>query len=144
MGGFPSQRFKGYEPLPNHLLTNDQFVEDEEAVKFLTEKLLTSRGYSVIAADDTKHAIQICEDQDRHIDLLLTDVVMPQMDGRELYDQLSIIRPRLRVLYMSGYAVDVIARHGVLDRDITFIAKPFSLSTLASRIREVMEREDGS
>jgi len=119
-------------------------VEDEEAVKSLTEKLLTSRGYSVISADDTKHAIQICENQDRHIDLLLTDVVMPQMDGRELYDQLSIIRPRLRVLYMSGYAVDVIARHGVLDRDITFIAKPFSLSTLASRIREVMEREDGS
>ncbi len=119
-------------------------VEDEDTVKSLTKKLLTSRGYNVIAADDTKHAIQICEDQDRHIDLLLTDVVMPQMDGRELYDQLERIRPRLKVLYMSGYAVDVITRHGVLDRDITFIAKPFSLSTLASRIREVLEREDGS
>lgn len=135
------------ETRPSEKLGGDEailLVEDEDAVKSLTEKLLISRGYSVIAADDTKHAIQICEDRGRHIDLLLTDVIMPQMDGRELYEHLEKIRPGLKVLYMSGYAVDVIARHGVLDKETTFIAKPFSLSTLASRVRDVLEREDGS
>ena len=118
-------------------------VEDEDAVKSLTEKLLVSRGYSVITAEDPRHAIEICGDAARHIDLLLTDVVMPHMDGRELYDRLESMRPGLKVLYMSGYAVDVIARHGVLDKDMTFMSKPFSLTTLASKVREALETEAG-
>jgi PAS domain S-box-containing protein len=117
-------------------------VEDEDAVRSLTEKVLNSRGYAVLLADRPDQAIQICHDHDGAIDLLLTDVVMPQMNGRALYQTLKKIRPPLRVLYMSGYDDEVIARHGVLEEHTNFVAKPFTTSMLASKVREALDKEE--
>jgi PAS domain S-box-containing protein len=117
-------------------------VEDEDAVRALTEKILSSRGYRVLVADTPDDAIQICQDLQENIDLLLTDVVMPQINGRQLYNKLRTIRPGLRVLYMSGYTADVIAKHGVLENDTLFLAKPFTVETLAAKVRETLVREE--
>jgi len=116
-------------------------VEDEDAVRSLTEKLLHRRGYKVLLAGAPEKAIQTCHEYDGVIDLLLTDVVMPQMNGRTLYHRLKEIRPGLKALYISGYAADVIARHGVLEEDTNFVAKPFTTLTLATKLREALEKE---
>jgi YesN/AraC family two-component response regulator len=73
------------------------------------------------------------------VDLMLTDVVMPEMSGRELADRLAAIRPRLKVLYTSGYTDDAILRHGVLDKDIHFVGKPYAADELARKVREVLD-----
>jgi PAS domain S-box-containing protein len=125
-------------------LTGDEtilLVEDEEAVRALTEKLLRSRGYDVLLADSPSRAIQICRDHDGDIGLLLTDVVMPKMNGRELFHQLKKVRPGIKVLYMSGYAADVIAKHGVLEKDTTFVPKPFTALALAAKVGEALKKE---
>jgi PAS domain S-box-containing protein len=116
-------------------------VEDEESVRSLTDKLLKSRGYRVLRADSPEGAAQIARDYDGEIDLLLTDVVMPRMNGRELFHQMKKLRPRIKVLYMSGYAEDVIAKHGVLERDTSFVSKPFTAMTLAAKVREALKKE---
>jgi two-component system cell cycle sensor histidine kinase/response regulator CckA len=128
---------------PTDLTGNETIllVEDEDAVRSLTEKLLRSRGYNVLLAGTPERAIQTCREHDGVIDLLLTDVVMPQMNGRALYHLLKKIRPGLRALYMSGYAADVIVRHGVLEEDTNFVAKPFTTLTLAAKVREALEKE---
>ena len=86
-------------------------------------------------------AVQVCRDHDGVIGLLLTDVVMPKMNGRELFHQLREIRPEIKVLYMSGYAADVIAKHGVLEKDTAFVPKPFTALTLAAKVREALKEE---
>lgn len=116
-------------------------VEDEEAVRSLTEKLLRSRGYEVLVADTPERALSACREHEGVIDLLLTDVIMPQMNGRMLYHRLKEIRPKLKALYMSGYTADVIARHGVLEEDTVFVAKPFTTAALAKKVREALEKE---
>jgi two-component system cell cycle sensor histidine kinase/response regulator CckA len=116
-------------------------VEDEEMVRSLTEKLLSSRGYKVILADTPQNALRIAREYDGVIHLLLTDVVMPQMNGRELFLELDGIRPGIKVLYMSGYAADVIASHGVMEKDTSFVPKPFTAHALATKVREALEKE---
>jgi PAS domain S-box-containing protein len=117
-------------------------VEDEEAVRALTEKLLASRGYTVILAETPEEAIREGRQREIKIDLLLTDVVMPHMNGRELYHRMREIRPGIKVLFMSGYAADVIAKHGVLEEDTTFVAKPFTVDALVMKVREALEKEE--
>jgi PAS domain S-box-containing protein len=117
-------------------------VEDEDAVRALTEKLLASRGYKVLLAETPPHALEICRQQEGRIDLLLTDVVMPHMNGRELYHRMKEIQDDIKVLFMSGYAADVIAKHGVLEGDATFVAKPFTVDGLAAKVREALEKEE--
>jgi len=96
----------------------------------------------VLAAENGMEAIKLAERWDQPIDLLLTDVVMPGMSGRELADRLAVKRPEMKVLYMSGYTNDAIVRHGVLEPGIFFLEKPFSQEALARKLREVLASAD--
>jgi CheY-like chemotaxis protein len=114
-------------------------VEDAESLRELTRVLLKNNGYTVLVAENGAEAIELAEHEDRPIHLLLTDVVMPGMSGREVANYLTAKRPDMRVIYMSGYTNDVIAHHGVLDSGISFIEKPFSQETLMRKLREVLD-----
>jgi two-component system, cell cycle sensor histidine kinase and response regulator CckA len=114
-------------------------VEDEEAVLNLAKKMLERLGYKVFAATTPTEAIRFAKEYPDEIQGLLVDVVMPEMTGRELAEQLTLLRPRLKTLFMSGYTANVIAHRGVLDEGVVFIQKPFSSADLAAKIREVLE-----
>jgi PAS domain S-box-containing protein len=114
-------------------------VEDEPAILNLGRRMLESLGYTVLTAGTPGEAIRVAESSTRRIDLLITDVVMPEMNGRDLARRLSQIRPGLRCLFVSGYAADVIADRGVLEGGAGFLQKPFSVSALAVKIREVLQ-----
>jgi CheY-like chemotaxis protein/two-component sensor histidine kinase len=115
-------------------------VEDDPAVLKYTRKALENQGYTVLTACNPEEALAHARDSARRVDLLLTDVVMPEMNGAQLHEQLSAILPHLGVLYMSGYTGNVIARHGVLKEGIDFIQKPFDAMELAGRIRQLLDR----
>ena len=113
-------------------------VEDQEEVRRLVVAALKAYGYRVIEAADAGAALLICEQESARIHLVLTDVVMPHMNGRELVTRLRKLRPEIKVLYMSGYADNAILQHGVLDAGTDFIEKPFTPEELAGRIRAVL------
>ena len=113
-------------------------VEDESGILEIARHLLEGLGYTVLAASTPEEAIQKAADFAGRIDLLITDVVMPQMNGRELSERLSTARPQMRCLFMSGYTADVIAHRGLLDAEIDFIPKPFSLAELARKVRDTL------
>jgi len=115
-------------------------VEDEEVVRKLAVRLLKKQGYKVLEAPDGGQAFILCEKYQDPIHLILTDVVMPGMSGRELVERLQRIHPEVRVLYMSGYTDNVILHHGILEEGVAFIQKPFTLETLARKVREVLDR----
>ena len=112
-------------------------VEDEEFVRSYACEVLDSLGYVTVAAEDPEEAIAISESHSGPIHLLLTDVVLPVMDGRSLFNRLHPQRPQMRVLYMSGYTDEAIVHHGVLDSSVHFIQKPFSVNGLAKKLSEV-------
>jgi len=115
-------------------------AEDEPTVLRLCEQSLTRLGYSVLAADTPSRAIQLAQLlTGTPIHLLVTDVIMPGMNGRELAQQLSAMHPKLKVLFMSGYTADVIAHHGALDEGIHFIQKPFTVHNFATKVRAVLD-----
>ncbi|GMW02811.1 MAG: hypothetical protein AMXMBFR84_39470 [Candidatus Hydrogenedentota bacterium] len=114
-------------------------VEDEVSILELSKRILESLGYTVMAASSPGEAIQVCSRFEGVIHLLVTDVVMPEMNGRQLASKLNEMRPGMKCLFMSGYTADVIADHGVLDKDVRFIQKPFSIADLAVKVREAME-----
>jgi signal transduction histidine kinase/CheY-like chemotaxis protein len=114
-------------------------VEDAQRVRAVVREILEMSGYTVLEA---RHGVEALEVSNRHagtIHLLLTDVVMPQMSGRELSQRLATLRPGLKVLYMSGYTDDAIVRHGVLAAGIAFLSKPFTPDALALKVREVLD-----
>ena len=113
-------------------------VEDDEPVLNLSKTILESLGYTVLAAQTPEQAIRLIKTHDRDIHLLITDVVMPEMNGRELAERITAIKPGLKCLYISGYTADVIARQGVLDEGVHFIQKPFKRSEIAKKVREVL------
>ena len=115
------------------------FVEDDELVRKLNLKILEQLGYSVVHAENGKEALELAAKHERKIDLLITDVIMPEMNGEELARKISQINPEIKILFTSGYTEDVIAPHGVLDRGIHFIGKPYKPNQLASKIREVLD-----
>jgi PAS domain S-box-containing protein len=115
-------------------------VEDEEAVRDLIQTVLNDQGYNVIPSRDTQHALQIAETFAHEIHLLLTDVVMPGMSGRELAAHITARRRGIRVLFMSGYTDNVITSGGVLEKGITFLQKPFSPGQLTQKVRDVLTR----
>jgi CheY-like chemotaxis protein len=115
-------------------------VEDEAGVRDLILEVLTARGYNVLEARSGAEALHICQQYAGPIHLLLTDVVMPGgMNGRELADRLTSLRPELKVLYMSGYTDEAIVHHGVLDRDTVFLQKPFTPNALERKTREILD-----
>ncbi len=115
-------------------------VEDEPAILTMTTMMLQRMGYTVLAAGTPDEAIRLAQEHPGRIDMLMTDVVMPEMNGRDLAKNLLYIYPDIRRLFMSGYTADVIAHHGVLDEGVHFIQKPFTLKDLETKLREVLER----
>jgi two-component system cell cycle sensor histidine kinase/response regulator CckA len=114
-------------------------VEDEAAILELAKESLEELGYTVLTASSPEEALRTSKERGAPIDLLITDVVMPGMNGRELARRLGAARPELKCLYMSGYTADVIAHRGVLEEGVSFIGKPFSLTVLAKKVREVLD-----
>ncbi|MBS3809995.1 MAG: response regulator [Desulfobacterales bacterium] len=118
---------------------NILLVEDNRQVRELTFTVLEQQGYTVLTAEKGQEAISLINSCSKEIDMLLTDVVMPEIDGRQLFERLRSIYPDLRVLYMSGYPETVIARHGMMEGGVNFISKPFSVKALAAKVREVLD-----
>jgi CheY-like chemotaxis protein len=114
-------------------------VDDAEGLRELTRRLLERLGYHVLVAGNADEALGIFATSEK-IDLLLTDVVMPGSSGPQLSKELVARRPDLRVLYMSGYTDEAIVHHGVLNPGVALLNKPFTLSALAAKIREVLDR----
>jgi CheY-like chemotaxis protein len=112
-------------------------VEDEPALRELTRRILERNGYRALVAADGPEALKTAQDPGVEIDLLLTDVVMPHMLGKDLAARLRLRYPDVPVLYMSGYAQPVLTNQGTLEPDVTLIEKPFTEPALLARIREV-------
>ena len=114
-------------------------VEDQDEVRKVAHAILRRYGYHVIEARNAGEALLSCERHPRTIHLLLTDVVMPQISGRELAERLALVRPEMKVIYMSGYTENVIVHHGILDSGISYLQKPIAPEMLARRVREVLD-----
>jgi two-component system, cell cycle sensor histidine kinase and response regulator CckA len=114
-------------------------VEDNEQVRQLADEILRRQGYSLIVAGNGVEALNRLASSNGPVDLLLTDVVMPDMNGKELFTRAADKHPGIKVLYMSGYSQDVIAHHGVLDEGVRFIQKPFTIHALATKVREALD-----
>jgi signal transduction histidine kinase/ActR/RegA family two-component response regulator len=116
-------------------------VEDEDMVRDLAHYALQQNGYTILEAPNGQQALKLCQDYQKSIDLLLTDVVMPGgLSGPDLAGQVSTIRPNIKVLYVSGYVDNEIVKHGVLDADVEFLQKPFSPVALAHKVRNVLDQ----
>jgi PAS domain S-box-containing protein len=117
-------------------------VEDEPSILRMTRMMLERNGYKILTASTPGEAISIAREHTGKIHLLMTDVVMPEMNGRDLAKNILSLHPNLKRLFMSGYTANVIAHHGVLDEGVNFIQKPFSKQDLATKIREVLDGEE--
>ncbi|MGM0417853.1 MAG: PAS domain S-box protein [Thermodesulfobacteriota bacterium] len=142
-------RFEGEEKI-NQANNNDKetesgsetilLVEDEESIMKMTSLILEKQGYNVITTTKANEAIKHADTYTGKIDLLITDVIMPEMNGKDLADKLQKKYPSLECLFMSGYTANVIAGHGVLENDMNFIQKPFTKKELLLKIREILDR----
>jgi PAS domain S-box-containing protein len=119
-------------------------VEDEDSLRNLSRLILQASGYTVLEARDGQEAIWVAEQHSASIHLLVTDVVMPRMSGRQLADMLAQTRPDLAVLYMSGYTDEAVLRHGVFEAGVAFLQKPFTPIGLARKVREVLDAKAGA
>jgi CheY-like chemotaxis protein len=115
-------------------------VEDEEMVRQLVCETLTAHGYNVIEAGSPERALELAMNRRHNIHLLLTDVIMPGMNGRVLQQKLIALNPNIKVLFMSGYTDNVIVRHGILDRNVNFLQKPFTVTSLTQKVRHVLNQ----
>ena len=118
-------------------------VEDETSVRSTTARMLRELGYTVWEAATGDEALRLLRDKRFQVDLLLTDVVMPRMSGRELADRMAAECPECRILFTSGYTDDAILQHGVLQQQAAFLEKPFGMLELARKVRSVLDGELG-
>jgi CheY-like chemotaxis protein len=114
-------------------------VEDEGAILELARESLEQLGYTVLPAASPEDALRMADEHEGRIHLLITDVIMPQMNGRQLAERLIAVRPELKCIFMSGYTADVMGHREILSREMHFISKPFSLDVLAEKVREVID-----
>ena len=115
-------------------------VEDEEKVRRLTTRILQGQGYKVLEAACGTDALNVCSEQNKAIQMVLTDVVMPGMNGRQLADQLKLLYPYMKIVYMSGYTDNAIVHHCILENGVNFIQKPFTIDALTRKLRDVLDR----
>jgi DNA-binding response OmpR family regulator len=115
-------------------------TEDEPALRELTNIVLSELGYRVLSAGDGEEALRIAGQGDVKIDLLVSDVVLPNLNGKALSEKLSASYPGLKTLFVSGYTEEAISHHGVLDPGIAFLQKPFPVYALACKVRELLDR----
>jgi len=113
--------------------------EDDATVRQLTVHLLGEAGYAVTAAENGARALELAHARQTPVDLLITDVIMPELNGKKVSEALTELWPALRTLYVSGYTSNVIAHHGVLDAGVQFLEKPFSRRALLQRVRQVLD-----
>lgn len=114
-------------------------VEDEKMVRNLSRQVLQACGYRVIEASNGAEALKLCERTKINFELLMTDVVMPEMGGRELSEKLLEMYPHIKVLFVSGYTDDAIVRHGVINEGANFLQKPFTFDALARKVRQLLD-----
>jgi PAS domain S-box-containing protein len=119
-------------------------VEDDQAIRQLVRGILESKGYKILEAGSGAEALSLCHNHSGAIHVILTDVVMPQMSGPEMALQWLARRPQTKIIYMSGYTNNAICHHGLLDRDLAFIEKPFTPQALENKVREVLDAETGA
>jgi len=117
-------------------------VEDDDSLRKLARKTLQHHGYKILEAENGEGALRICKEHEGPIQLMITDVVMPKMGGKETAERLQPLHPQMKVIYMSGYTDDAIVHHGVLAPGLNFIEKPFTLEGLARKVREVLDAEN--
>lgn len=115
-------------------------VEDEPAILAMARTMLERLGYKVLTASTPEMAIDIASNHKGKIDLLITDVIMPEMNGRDLAAQILLRHPDIRLLFMSGYTADIIADHEVSNESLNFIQKPFSMKNINLKVREVLSK----
>jgi two-component system cell cycle sensor histidine kinase/response regulator CckA len=130
-GGEPGMDLRGQETI--------LLVEDEENVRGLVSLVLQSHGYQVLVAQDGKDALRVVEAHQGGIDLLLTDVVMPHLGGRQVAEAIRPRFPEMKVVYMSGYTDDAVVRHGLVHEQVPFLQKPVSPLKLARKVRSVLD-----
>ncbi|OIO59266.1 MAG: hypothetical protein AUJ47_10790 [Candidatus Marinimicrobia bacterium CG1_02_48_14] len=114
-------------------------VEDEEMTRNMVTEILEGLGYTVLNAPNAETAIEISDDFEDDIHLLLSDVIMPLMNGKQLSNQLAMSRPTMKVLFMSGYTDNMLAPYGILEENIHFLQKPFSVKILTQKVRETLD-----
>ncbi len=131
------------EPDVNSLKGHETVIvaEDNKDVRDLVADILGQSGYTVFTAENGNEALEIWASANESVDLLVTDVIMPEMNGAELFASLYSLDRNIRVLYMSGYPDDAIARHGVLDYDVQYIQKPFSSKNFLLKVRQALDKQ---
>lgn len=143
---FPRHQLTEKENEKGNNEANDNFgretiliVEDEKVILNLTKEMLSSYGYNILLSEKPEDALKTAANLQGEIDLLITDVIMPVMNGRELANKILKICPDIKILFMSGYTSEIISRHGVLNKGINYIQKPFSMNNFAQKVREVLK-----
>ena len=115
-------------------------VEDNHEVRKVTGRILSMQGYRALEASNPNAAFSTCNQHEGPIHLMITDVVMPEINGPELAKRLMSLYPEMKVLYMSGYAKNFISHQGILEKGMEYIQKPFTVNELATRVREVLDK----
>ena len=127
------------KPTPSSGHETILLVEDEEGVRTLARVILSRSGYKILEAKNGGEALLICQSHQGPIEIMVTDVVMPNMSGHQLAQHVRPLRPEMKVLYLSGYTDDAIVRHGIIDSDMPFLQKPFTAEGLSRKVREVLD-----